>query len=267
MNSDIEALPTRFGRYEVLGLIGSGAFADVVRAWDEGFASHVAIKILTSEANADELARERFIEEGKLLRRVANPNVLAVHDLGELEDGRPYLVMQLAEGGTLDDRIDALEGRSIDVDTVRRVAEAMAEGLDALHRVGVVHRDIKPENLMVHTDGRNGDDDGAGAAADGAAGVQLGDGAPASPRSDQPNDDGGPNDGATLQAPAGAETVIGLGVLGIDEQLLIGDLGLAKDLANRGSAPSVIGGSARYQAPEQLRADGSLGPPTDLYAA
>ncbi|MGI9614342.1 MAG: hypothetical protein ACR2QO_15635, partial [Acidimicrobiales bacterium] len=68
-------------------------------------------------------------------------------------------------------------------------------------------------------------------------------------------------------APDGDETVIGLGGRGSDEQLRSGDLGLAKDLANRGSAPSVIGGSARYQAPEQLRADGTLGPPTDLYAA
>ena len=266
MNSDIEALPTKFGRYEVLGLIGSGAFADVVRAWDEGFSSHVAIKILTSEASADELARERFIEEGKLLRRVANPNVLTVHDLGELEDGRPYLVMQLAEGGTLDDRIDALEGRPIDVDTVRRVAEAIADGLDALHRVGVVHRDIKPENLMIHTDESGSD------SADSPAGIHLGDAPPASTplASSHPEspDPGRRNaDAATAQAAAGAETVVGLGVLGIGEQLLIGDLGLAKDLANRGSAPSVIGGSARYQAPEQLRADGTLGPPTDLYAA
>ena len=244
MTSGIEALPTKFGRYEVLGLIGSGSFADVVRAWDEGLASHVAIKVLNPAANADELARERFIEEGKLLRRVASPNVIAVHDLGELDDGRPYLVMQLAEGGTLDDRVEPLRGNPVDADTARRVAEAMADGMEALHRVGVVHRDIKPENLMIHSDEPGGDGPAASSGDDqGATEAPLvGSGSP------------------------GAETVVA-SVLGIGERLLIGDLGLAKDLANRGSAPSVIGGSARYQAPEQLRADGTLGPQTDLYAA
>ena len=245
MTSDIEALPAKFGRYEVLGLIGSGAFADVARAWDEGLASHVAIKVLNPEATADDLARERFIEEGKLLRRVASPNVLAVHDLGELDDGRPYLVIQLAEGGTLDDRIEPFEGRSVDADAVRRIAEAIADGLAALHRVGVVHRDIKPENLLIHTDEAH---PGPSDPAPGGTGA----------RTVRP-----PSSGAD----PGADTVVGSGVLGTGEQLLIGDLGLAKDLTTRGSAPSVIGGSARYQAPEQLRADGTLGPQTDLYAA
>jgi WD40 repeat protein/serine/threonine protein kinase len=246
LTSDIDALPTRFGRYEVLGLIGSGAFADVVRAWDEGLASHVAIKVLNTEAAADELARERFIEEGKLLRRVASPYVLAVHDLGELDDGRPYLVLQLADGGTLDDRIEPFEGRAVDTETVRRVVEAMADGLDALHRAGVVHRDIKPENLLIDTSDDNADT--ARPAAEGAS------------RSNGPESADGESDPT-------ADTVIGLGVLELREQLVIADLGLAKDLTSRGSAPSVIGGSARYQAPEQLRADGELGPPTDIYAA
>ncbi len=244
MTSGIESLPTRFGRYEVLGLVGSGSFADVARAWDDGLDSHVAIKVLNPTANADALARERFIEEGKLLRRVASPNVLAVHDLGELDDGRPYLVMQLAEGGTLDERIEPLRGRPADADTVRRVAEAMADGMEALHRVGVVHRDIKPENLMIHID----------------------EASTTSARAGPAHEDGGTATTSLPGGPPGADTVIA-GVLGPDERLLIGDLGLAKDLANRGSAPSVIGGSARYQAPEQLRADGTLGPPTDLYAA
>ncbi len=229
MDTDVSEFPSRLGRYEILGLIGSGAFADVVRAWDEALASHVAIKILNLSASQDELVRERFVEEGQLLRRVQHGNVLAVHDTGELDDGRPYLVVDLAEGGTLEDRIEPFEGTPIDADTVRRIVSALAAGLDAMHSAGVVHRDIKPENLMIDL------------------GQVVGD------RS------------ATISGQI--DTVLNGGVFDIGERLLIGDLGLAKDLAGRGSAPSVIGGSARYQAPEQLRADGVLGPPTDLYAA
>lgn len=225
MSGDVGALPTRLGRYEVLGLVGRGSFADVVRAWDEALAAHLAIKILTPTANEDELVRRRFVEEGQLLRRVHSVHVVAIHDIGELEDGRPYLVMDLADGGTLADRLDETGGQPVEADTVSRVVERLGDGLTALHEAGVVHRDIKPENLLIDGD-----------------------------RS---------RSGSSFEA----DTVLTGGVFNLGERLLISDLGLAKDMASRGSAPSVIGGSARYQAPEQLRADGLLGPPTDVYAA
>ena len=75
-----------FGRYEVLGLVGRGSFADVVRAWDEALASYVAIKVLSAEASKDPFVRARFVEEGQLLRRVRSPAVIGVHDVGELSD-------------------------------------------------------------------------------------------------------------------------------------------------------------------------------------
>ncbi|MGF1596993.1 MAG: protein kinase [Acidimicrobiales bacterium] len=223
MTGDLGALPSRFGRYEVLGLIGRGSFADVARAWDDALAAHVAVKVLNEEAAADELIRRRFVEEGQLLRRVRSDNVVGVHDLGVLDDGRPYLVLDFADGGTLADRLQAHGGQVVDAETASRIVEALAAGMEALHRAGIVHRDIKPENLLIDT--------------------------------------------TTTRADADADTVLSGGVLDPGERLLIGDLGLAKDLSSRGALPSVIGGSARYQAPEQLRVDGELGPATDVYAA
>ena len=219
------ALPDRFGRYEILGRIGRGAFAEVHRAWDEELASHVAIKVLGAAPNEDERLRQRFVEEGQLLRRVRNDHVVAVHDAGVLDDGRPYLVVELVSGGTLADRLDQHGDVSCDAASLERIIVSLADGLDALHASGVIHRDIKPENLLI--------------------GVE---------RVDADTED--PN-----------LTMIRHGVLASGERLMIGDLGLAKDLERRGSAPSVIGGSAGFQAPEQLRRDGIVGPPADVYAA
>ena len=109
----------RFGRYEVLGLVGRGSFADVVRAWDEALATYVAIKVLSAEASKDPFVRARFVEEGQLLRRVRSPAVIGVHDVGELSDGRPYLVVDFADAGTLADRLQLGQSTPCDRESAR----------------------------------------------------------------------------------------------------------------------------------------------------
>ena len=213
------------GRYEVLGIIGRGAFADVARGWDEALASHVAIKVLHEDASRDPFLRDRFVAEGRLLRRVHSDHVLGVHDVGELSDGRPYLIVDLADGGTLAARLERHGSTPCDTASAERITSALASGIAALHGVGVIHRDIKPDNLLITSIGS----DAAGGSS--------------------------------------SSTVIRDGLLASSERLMIGDLGLAKDLEQRGSAPSVIGGTAGYQAPEQLDRNCEVGPPTDLYAA
>ena len=89
--------------------IGSGGFATVWLAYDEQLDSPVAVKVLAENWTEDHHVRQRFLEEGRFLRKVESPHVVTVYDAGELEDGRPYLVMSNADQGTLADRLE-IEG-------------------------------------------------------------------------------------------------------------------------------------------------------------
>src|SRR5215218_2006876 len=100
------SMPARLGRYAVRRRIGSGGFATVWLAYDEQLDSPVAIKVLADNWTEDHHVRQRFLEEGRYLRRVESPHVVSVYDAGELEDGRPYLVMSYADQGTLADRLE-----------------------------------------------------------------------------------------------------------------------------------------------------------------
>jgi eukaryotic-like serine/threonine-protein kinase len=150
-------VPSRLGRYVVRRRIGSGGFATVWLAYDEQLDSPVAIKVLADNWTEDSHVRRRFVEEGRFLRKVDTPHVVGVHDAGELDDGRPYLVMTYADQGTLADRLaqgplSAEQG----IDIIRQIGL----GLTALHRRDVLHRDVKPQNVLFRTDDTQADEHG-----------------------------------------------------------------------------------------------------------
>ena len=99
-------MPARLGRYAVRRRIGSGGFATVWLAYDEQLDSPVAIKVLAENWTEDAHVRQRFLEEGRYLRKVESPHVVTVYDAGSLDDDRPYLVMSYADQGTLADRLE-----------------------------------------------------------------------------------------------------------------------------------------------------------------
>ncbi len=149
-------IPRRLGRYEVIELLGTGAFATVFRARDDRLDADVAIKVLAENHSFDPDLRERFISEGHLLRRVDSPHVVKVFDLGETEAGQPFLVLDLATGGDLAARRQALGGHGPTIDDLLAVAAQVAAALAALHAERVVHRDVTPGNLLIsgHSHGR-----------------------------------------------------------------------------------------------------------------
>jgi serine/threonine protein kinase len=137
---------TQIARYRLDEVHGFGAFATVWRGWDTELEITVAVKVLAENWSNHADVRERFLAEARLLRRIDDPRVIRVHDVG-MHDGRPYFVMDFIHGGTLADRIDPLLPPH---DALSLAAQA-ARAVQVLHDAGVLHRDIKPSNVLVRT--------------------------------------------------------------------------------------------------------------------
>jgi len=137
-------------RYLLLGKIGSGGLGSVYEAYDPQLDRKLAIKVLHDGKDADGTAR--LLREGQALARLAHPNVVAVHDVGVVEDGQSvFIAMERVDGLTLADWLAAQPRRWPDV---RDVMVQAGRGLLAAHEAGLVHRDFKPANVLVGADGR-----------------------------------------------------------------------------------------------------------------
>jgi eukaryotic-like serine/threonine-protein kinase len=139
------SVPEQIGPYRVERLLGTGGFASVWLAHDPGLDGYVAIKILADNWSHDPAVRERFVQEGRLLWQLDDERVLRVLTVGELPDGRPYLVTAWADGGSLADR---LAGPPMPVGRAVVVLRAIADAVAVLHRRHVVHRDLTPGNVL-----------------------------------------------------------------------------------------------------------------------
>jgi serine/threonine protein kinase len=145
----------RIGPYRVERVLGTGAFATVWLAHDERLDADIAVKVLADNWALDEEVRRRFSEEARILWRAASDHIVRVHNVGELEDGRPYFAMDYADRGSLADRMAAraAEGRPYSVEEAVDASAQIAEGLAVAHALGVVHRDLKPANILYQSYG------------------------------------------------------------------------------------------------------------------
>jgi hypothetical protein len=137
--------PVRIGSYRIERLLGIGSFATVWLGYDASLGAHVAIKVLAENWSHDLRVRERFLDEGRMLWQIDHDRVVRVHALGELPDGRPYLVMAWADGGSLRDRLALAPIPPV---PALRVLREICRGVAVLHDNGIVHRDLTPGNVL-----------------------------------------------------------------------------------------------------------------------
>ncbi|MFF4343219.1 protein kinase [Kitasatospora sp. NPDC001540] len=138
------------GRYELGEILGVGGMATVYRALDHQLGRPVAVKVLNGGLADDPRFAERFAREARSAALLAHPRIVTVFDSG-VDQGSPYLVMELVHGATLG-RVIAEQG-VLPVERAVGTAAAVLDALAAAHAQGLVHRDIKPGNVMITQDG------------------------------------------------------------------------------------------------------------------
>ncbi|HVM29319.1 MAG TPA: Stk1 family PASTA domain-containing Ser/Thr kinase, partial [Candidatus Limnocylindrales bacterium] len=138
-------------RYRLVELLGEGGMATIYRAHDSQLGRDVAVKVLRAEYGRDAAFVARFRQEAQAAAALNHPNVVNVFDFG-MEAGDPYIVMELVEGGDLAEVVR--ERGALEPVAAARIAQQVADALDAAHGRGIVHRDIKTTNVLINRGGR-----------------------------------------------------------------------------------------------------------------
>ena len=137
------------GHLEIIEKLGEGGMGEVYRAHDKTLGRHVAIKVLPEAFTKDLERLARFEREARLLASLNHPHVAGIFGL-EASEGRRFLVLELAEGETLKNKLDR---GTQPIDEALETCRQVAEGLEAAHEKGIIHRDLKPGNIMIAPEG------------------------------------------------------------------------------------------------------------------
>ncbi len=140
-----DCLLEKIGRYRLTQRIGAGSFATVWRGHDDDLDVPVAVKILADNWADNDDVRSRFLAEARLLRRIQDERIVRVYDIGTLPDGRPYFVMDYANGGSL----EQLRKQPAEPGRVLRLCAEASRALEVLHRHRIIHRDVTPGNILL----------------------------------------------------------------------------------------------------------------------
>lgn len=158
-------------RYKILGPLGGGGAGEVYRAHDQIMDQDVALKFLALGQTGADTTPSRFVNEVAMAREVAHPNVVRVHDVGQLADGEVFLSMEFIDGEDLASLLRP-DGR-LSREKTLQIARELCAGLGAAHDHGVLHRDLKPSNILIDGDGHVHIADFGIAALVPAAGVKI----------------------------------------------------------------------------------------------
>ncbi len=140
----------KFGRYKTERLLGQGSMGAVYKAFDPLLKRHLAIKVMSGAAGADEEFSQRFFREAEATAGLNHPNIIAIYDIGE-QDKQPYIVIEYLEGEDLDSILK--KKAFIPFDRKLEFVIGVCQGLEHAHNQGVIHRDIKPSNIRVTPEG------------------------------------------------------------------------------------------------------------------
>lgn len=138
------------GKYEILSLLGAGGMGEVYKARHVHLGAFRCIKVMKPAVMAEESNRQRFLREARLATQIHHPNVAVVHDFSIAADGTSYMVTEFIAGTTVR-QWSAMHGR-FPVPLAAEVALQVLDGLDAIHRRGLLHRDISADNVMLSFD-------------------------------------------------------------------------------------------------------------------
>ena len=142
-------MPMQLRQFELRGIIGSGGMGNVYRAWDTMLERMVAVKLMKVELQEDAASLESFYREARACARLNHTNIIHIYTFDEWE-GQRYLVMELADRGSLDARIEKL--RLIPELDVLDIGIKIASALDMALKHDLLHRDIKPGNILFNAD-------------------------------------------------------------------------------------------------------------------
>lgn len=144
------SLPTDFGRYRILQLLGKGGMGAVYLATDSQLNRKVALKVPFFNAREEPKRAERFVREARSAASLHHPNICTVFDAGEIDE-RPFITMAFIEGKPLEDIFS--ESQLLPVPRVLEIVRKVAVALQKAHDLSIVHRDLKPANIMISPDG------------------------------------------------------------------------------------------------------------------
>jgi serine/threonine protein kinase/Tol biopolymer transport system component len=136
--------------YQILAAIGEGGMGEVYLAKDTILGRRVALKVLPEYVGKDPDRLRRFKQEARSASMLNHPNVCVIHEIGDTEDGRPFIAMEHIAGVTLRHRLNE---RQLQLGEALDLAIQVADALATAHDAAIVHRDIKPENIMIRRDG------------------------------------------------------------------------------------------------------------------
>jgi len=150
MDSSIsQQLPREFGCYVLERELGRGGMGVVYLARHIALGTHFALKMIRTSEFASEEEVRRFFQEARAAASLRHPNIVSVHDAGEV-DSLPYLVMSFIDGETLADRI---QRERLDHEQALELIETVSRAIEYLHEQGIIHRDLKPSNILIDHNG------------------------------------------------------------------------------------------------------------------